>query len=1195
MALSIGRIFGLLELQDNFTSRIVTAGQTLDAFASKLGAMNVNKLAQQLDSVGTAATKAGTTLSVGLTLPIVGVAAAALRSGEQFEGAMNRVQAALDAPEEQMNALRAAAQKMGADTVFSSTEAANAMVELGKAGFTANEAIDALPSTLQLAIAGQMELADAATLTSNTMKTFGLSVADLGHANDVLAKAANSSTINVSDLAEGFKYVGPVANAAGVSLETVSAAMALLGEAGIKGSMAGTTLRNVMTSLMSPTEKQARLMKELGLESAFSNGKLMPMADILKILEGQTNKTAEIMELFGDRAGPGMVAMVEKGSGALTKLDRALQDSDGYAQRAADTMMKGLPGAMERMRGSIDTAFTALNKSLTPAFIALANAASSAADFITNKVLPAFDKLPEPVKIGTIALAAMIALIGPLLLALGGIATGIATLLPGFALMNTAVFTLGNTVPILTARLWLMNTAGAAIAGSAGTLGLIVIALGGIVYGIMRVIDAWGKFQNALSQGKGWEFLTAHDDNTWIRRKLGLNVNSAGVPELPKAPGADKQKAPGGLPADWMTNPNAGVGGMAAATVAAKTYGDEVADAEKKIKGLSAAHRNDLARALRDGIKSTADLNAQFKIGEFAIDLYKKRIETGSKATEQAGKVAQETAELTEKFVRTLNVAQFEHELYNQSVRAGLRLGQEQIPTIDTTRDSFDRLTDITKKLGSATFFSAAETRKFEMEQERIARTLAIAEQAIENERLAFSDLANGLINFSRVIPGAMGKGIEEIGHMIGSFNDLKKATEDLRKNAARSWGMMAENALNWGTSVIGVVKTVADFLDRDTLTAKMVRDFEAAQGGVNKLRLAAKMAGVDYDQMKRLANGSAEAFKRMTDRLEAQMDAHNELMDRYGLTWKDFGERLRQANVTEMARQLIDDWKTLKAQGVDTTKAMAGGLSDLVLAAIQTGTKIPKALQPMLDTLIRSGKLSEAAAKALLGMADDGVPSLDDITAAAERYGLKLDDLGSKVQQLRIDEMASQLTADWDILIRAGADANVVMGGMQKNVQDIITKALVMGLAVPDSMRPIIQKMIDAGLLTDEFGEKLGDTSRINFTTPLAQRIDDLIAKLGELIDKLNNVGSTAEGALGRVRNLREYGEATGTAVPRGSVEPDTPAGTREMSNDPSSGGSARAPRTMTTNVILDGRRIGRAVTPVVYEELDLHGVVSR
>jgi hypothetical protein len=161
---------------------------------------------KDLKSVGATATQIGTSLTSLITVPLAGVAYAAVEAGAKFEQTMNQVAAVTNSSAEDMKRLSDAATEWGAKTKFSNTEAAEAMLELGKAGFSTDQTIAALPSTLQLATAANMGLGEAAAMTANVMNTFGLSATDLAHSNDVLTEAANRSTIDVGDLRESLKF-----------------------------------------------------------------------------------------------------------------------------------------------------------------------------------------------------------------------------------------------------------------------------------------------------------------------------------------------------------------------------------------------------------------------------------------------------------------------------------------------------------------------------------------------------------------------------------------------------------------------------------------------------------------------------------------------------------------------------------------------------------------------------------------------------------------------------------------------------------------------------------------------------------------------------------------------------------------------------------------------------------------------------
>jgi hypothetical protein len=197
----------------------------------------------------------------------------------------------------------------------------------------------------------------------------------------------------------------------------------------------------------------------------------------------------------------------------------------------------------------------------------------------------------------------------------------------------------------------------------------------------------------------------------------------------------------------------------------------------------------------------------------------------------------------------------------------------------------------------------------------------------------------------------------------------------------------------------------------------------------------------------------------------------------------------------------------------------MAPDVNAWLSAALNAGVKIPRSMVPVIETLIRTHQLTEENARALLGLADDGVPSLDAIREAADRYGLKLDELGGKVAQLDINDRAGRIVSDFNTLSSAGASASDIFRdhvdestgaivGMHHSLQDLVTDALNTGTHLPAALRPIIQQLIDLGGdngLVDQFGNALTGLGDLTFDEPVSGRIDDLI-------NAINGPGGLAE-----------------------------------------------------------------------------------
>lgn len=203
---------------------------------------------------------------------IAGVAAlgaglvGSIKSAADFEKQMSAVGAVAGASASEMQQLTSAALQLGKDTSFSASEAAKGIEELVKAGVGIQDVLGGgARAALDLAAAGAISVGDAAEIASNAMNVFGLKGADMAHVADVIAGAANASAIGVNDYKFSLASAGAVAATVGISFESLSQAIAVMGNAGIKGSDAGTSLKTMLLNLQPQTNKQIDLFRELGL------------------------------------------------------------------------------------------------------------------------------------------------------------------------------------------------------------------------------------------------------------------------------------------------------------------------------------------------------------------------------------------------------------------------------------------------------------------------------------------------------------------------------------------------------------------------------------------------------------------------------------------------------------------------------------------------------------------------------------------------------------------------------------------------------------------------------------------------------------------------------------------------------------------------------------------------------------------
>lgn len=302
----------------------------------------------------------GVGAGLGLTMfakSIVGVTA-------DFEQGMARVRALSNATANEFDRLTATARKLGETTVFTARQAGDAMQFFALAGLKTNEIVGAMPHTLNLAAAGQLEMGTAADIVAKLMRSMNVGAEDLGHAVDVLAKAFTTSNTDLVQLGEAFKYVAPIANTAGRSVEELVAPLQLLGDAGIQASMAGTSLRTIFMKLAG--KEAAKPLARLGVVTKDAAGGLRPLADIIDDFNsklegmGEAEKTAAIFEVFGQRGGPGFAVLLERGGEALRTYERSLESAGGTAKRIADQQLDTLRGSMTLLSSAFESAKIAI-------------------------------------------------------------------------------------------------------------------------------------------------------------------------------------------------------------------------------------------------------------------------------------------------------------------------------------------------------------------------------------------------------------------------------------------------------------------------------------------------------------------------------------------------------------------------------------------------------------------------------------------------------------------------------------------------------------------------------------------------------------------------------------------------------------------------------------------------------------------
>lgn len=272
----------------------------------------------------------------------------------EFQNKMVGIQAVTDATAAQMLEMSEAAKDFSRTTKFSAAEAAEGMRQLGQAGFSTTQIIAAMPGMLDLATAGELSIADAADAVAASLAGFRMKAGESARVADVFAVAASASNTSVAGLAEGMKYVAPIAASMGMSIETTAGALGVLSNAGLQGSMAGTGLRQVLSSLASPTKEARDILEAYGLTAKEVNPATNDLATVIERLREKGLSAGDALTIFGDRGAPAILALTNQVP-ALTSLNTQLDNSAGRAKKMADIMGSDLAGDLRKLSNSFKT------------------------------------------------------------------------------------------------------------------------------------------------------------------------------------------------------------------------------------------------------------------------------------------------------------------------------------------------------------------------------------------------------------------------------------------------------------------------------------------------------------------------------------------------------------------------------------------------------------------------------------------------------------------------------------------------------------------------------------------------------------------------------------------------------------------------------------------------------------------------
>lgn len=406
-----------------------------------------NQSATALQKIATAGGKlqtAGNAISgVGekmlpVTAGVTALGTASVTTAANFESSMSQVQATMGITKDAMStlngqsvntmdALSNLAKEMGASTAFSASECAEALNYLALAGYDTQQMADTLPTVLNLAAAGGIDLASASDMVTDAMSALGMEVDEAEMMVDQMAKTASTTNTSVAQLGEGILTIGATAKSVRGGTAELNTALGILANNGIKGAEGGTHLRNIILSLQNPTDKAAASMKELGVDVYDSQGNMRSLNDILgdlnKSMEGMTSaeKSNIISSIFNKTDLSSVNALLANTGDTWDSLQKSIADSGGAAQQMADTQLDNLQGQLTLLKSALEGLAISFGELLMPAIKNIVGWVQKFVDWLNG--------LDEGTKKIVVTVALFAAALGPVLIVIGKVISAVGTIM----------------------------------------------------------------------------------------------------------------------------------------------------------------------------------------------------------------------------------------------------------------------------------------------------------------------------------------------------------------------------------------------------------------------------------------------------------------------------------------------------------------------------------------------------------------------------------------------------------------------------------------------------------------------------------------------------------------------------------------------------------------------------------------------
>lgn len=518
MAVNIGTAVAYLELDTSgFSKGFTSAYNDLKVFGDKTATAE-----QKLSGLSSAFKTFGSMTTKNVTVPLLGVGAVAVKTGSDFEKAMSQVAATMGTTTDKIQDLEEYAEKMGATTAFSATEAAEGLNILAMSGLNAEEQMAALPDVLNLASAGALSLDTAASYVTGTIKGFSDTMDNATYYTDLMAKGATLANTNVNGLGEALSRSAATANNYKQSAESVTLSLLRLAEQNVTGAEAATALNRAMMDLYTPTDAAKKALDKLGISAYDAEGNARDFNDIVDELNVALSSMSDeeanaykntIFTTYGLQA---FNKMTVSSTDKVNEFKQGLADASGSAMQQAQTQLDNLKGDVTLFKSALEGAGIAISKTIIPML----------RDFvqgITN-LITKFNELSPEVQDKIVKFGLLVASIGPLFLILSKVVSIVATVIKVFKTFGTVITTVKTSIDLVRAGYVGLATAmggipkivamvSAALSSPLAPILAIIAVIGALVAAFVYLWNTSESFRNFWINL--WETIKEIVSNAW--------------------------------------------------------------------------------------------------------------------------------------------------------------------------------------------------------------------------------------------------------------------------------------------------------------------------------------------------------------------------------------------------------------------------------------------------------------------------------------------------------------------------------------------------------------------------------------------------------------------------------------------------------------------------------------------------------